>query len=56
MGRSDRQPWQLTGDLQADGTLFQEDSHRIFVPVRDDAGAFVGIADVRMLEGTPGDR
>ena len=38
--------------LQADGTLYQEDSRRSFAPVRDDDGAFAGIVDVRMLEGT----
>jgi CubicO group peptidase (beta-lactamase class C family) len=31
--------------LQEDGTLHQEDSHQRFVPVRDDAGSFAGIAN-----------
>jgi CubicO group peptidase (beta-lactamase class C family) len=32
--------------LQEDGTLHEEDSYERYVPVRDDAGSFAGIADV----------
>ncbi len=35
--------------LQDDGSLHQEDSHRRYVPVRDSAGSFAGIADVRSM-------
>jgi tetratricopeptide (TPR) repeat protein len=35
--------------LQADGTLHQEDSHERFVPVRDDAGSFAGVANADAL-------
>jgi CubicO group peptidase (beta-lactamase class C family) len=35
--------------LQEDGTLHEEDSHERYVPVRDDAGSFAGIADVRTI-------
>jgi len=40
--------------LQEDGTLHEEDSHRTYVPVRDAAGVFVGIADARMMEERDG--
>ena len=35
--------------LQEDGSLYEEDSHERYVPVRDSAGAFAGIADVRSI-------
>jgi CubicO group peptidase (beta-lactamase class C family) len=35
--------------LQEDGSLHEEDSHRRFVPIRDGAGSFAGIADVRSI-------
>jgi CubicO group peptidase (beta-lactamase class C family) len=35
--------------LQPDGTLHEEDSHERYVPVRDDVGAFAGIADTRSI-------
>jgi hypothetical protein len=40
--------------LQPDGTFYQEDSHRIFVPVRNDDGSFAGIVDQRFLDREPG--
>ena len=36
--------------LQPDGTFYQEDSHRILVPVRNDDGTFAGLVDQRFLE------
>jgi len=42
--------------LQEDGTFHEEDSHRTYLPVRDAAGAFVGIADARMMEQREGRR
>ncbi len=36
--------------LQPDGTFYQEDSHRVFVPVRHDDGSFAGLVDQRFLE------
>ena len=35
--------------LQDDGSLHEEDSHRRYVPVRDAAGSFAGIADVQSM-------
>jgi CubicO group peptidase (beta-lactamase class C family) len=35
--------------LQEDGSLHEEDSHRRYVPVRDAAGSFAGIADARSI-------
>jgi len=35
--------------LQEDGTLHEEDSHELYVPVRDNAGTLAGIADVRTI-------
>jgi CubicO group peptidase (beta-lactamase class C family) len=35
--------------LQEDGSLHEEDSHRRYVPVRDAAGSFAGIADATSL-------
>jgi CubicO group peptidase (beta-lactamase class C family) len=35
--------------LQADGSLHEEDSHERYLPIRDDAGALAGIADVRSI-------
>jgi CubicO group peptidase (beta-lactamase class C family) len=35
--------------LQEDGSLHEEDSHRRYVPVRDTAGSFAGIADARSI-------
>ena len=35
--------------LQPDGSLHQEDAHQRYVPVRDDAGALTGIADVASI-------
>jgi tetratricopeptide (TPR) repeat protein len=35
--------------LQPDGSLQEEDSYERYVPVRDDAGSFAGIADVRTI-------
>jgi CubicO group peptidase (beta-lactamase class C family) len=35
--------------LQEDGTLHEEDSHERYVPVRNNAGSFAGIADVRTV-------
>jgi CubicO group peptidase (beta-lactamase class C family) len=35
--------------LQPDGSLYEEDSHDSYVPVRDDAGSLAGIADVRSI-------
>lgn len=35
--------------LQEDGSLHEEDSHERYVSVRDDAGSFTGIADVRSI-------
>jgi CubicO group peptidase (beta-lactamase class C family) len=35
--------------LQPDGALHEEDSYRHYVPVRDAAGSFAGIADVRSV-------
>lgn len=35
--------------LQQDGSLHEEDSHRRYVPVRDVAGSFTGIADARSI-------
>jgi CubicO group peptidase (beta-lactamase class C family) len=40
--------------LQPDGTFYQEDSHRIFVPVRNDDGSFAGLVDQRFLDREPG--
>jgi hypothetical protein len=31
--------------LQDDGTFHEEDSHRRWVQVRDDSGAFLGLSD-----------
>jgi tetratricopeptide (TPR) repeat protein len=31
--------------LQPDGTLHEEDSHERYMPIRDDSGAFAGVAD-----------
>ena len=47
-----RFPWSGTFGmyLQPDGSLHQEDSHRIFVPVRNEDGSLAGIVDQRMLE------
>jgi hypothetical protein len=39
--------------LQDDGTLHEEDSHRSWVPVRDESGAFVGLADARYGDSSP---
>ncbi len=35
--------------LQDDGSLHQEDSHERYLPVRDDAGSFAGVADVSSI-------
>ncbi|MGE0552085.1 MAG: serine hydrolase [Gemmatimonadales bacterium] len=35
--------------LQDDGSLYEEDSQRRYLPVRDEAGRFAGIADERSL-------
>ncbi len=35
--------------LQEDGALHMEDSHERYVPVRDDAGSFAGIADASSI-------
>jgi CubicO group peptidase (beta-lactamase class C family) len=35
--------------LQPDGTLHEEDSYERYVPVRDEAGSFAGISDVRTI-------
>ncbi len=35
--------------LQPDGTLHEEDSYERYVPVRDEAGVFAGISDVRSI-------
>ena len=35
--------------LQEDGTFHQEDSNRRFAPVRDDSGAFAGLAPLEMV-------
>ncbi|MEJ2237632.1 MAG: serine hydrolase [Gemmatimonadales bacterium] len=35
--------------LQSDGTLHEEDSYERYVPVRDEAGVFAGISDVRTV-------
>ena len=35
--------------LQEDGSLHEEDSHRRYVPVRDAAGSFAGMADARSI-------
>jgi CubicO group peptidase (beta-lactamase class C family) len=40
--------------LQPDGTFHQEDSHRIFVPVRNDDGSLAGIVDQRFLDRESG--
>ncbi len=40
--------------LQPDGTFYQEDSHRIFVPVRDDDGSIAGIVDQRFMDRESG--
>lgn len=37
--------------LQEDGTLYEEDSHRRYGPVRNDDGSFAGIASVDLLAG-----
>ena len=40
---------------QEDGSFYQEDSRRRFVPVRDEDGSFAGIVEERILEeGSPG--
>jgi len=35
--------------LQDDGSLYEEDTHRRYIPIRDSAGAFAGISDVRSI-------
>ena len=47
-----RFPWSGTFGmyLQPDCSLHQEDSHQIFVPVRNEDGSLAGIVDQRMLE------
>ena len=40
--------------LQPDGTFHQEDSHRTFVPVRNDDGSLAGIVDQRILDRVSG--
>jgi CubicO group peptidase (beta-lactamase class C family) len=35
--------------LQDDGTLHSEDSYERYVPIRDEAGAFAGVADVEAI-------
>jgi hypothetical protein len=36
--------------LQEDGTFHAEDSQETYVPVRDDTGAFAGLAEQRLIE------
>ena len=35
--------------LQPDGSLYEEDSRRRYLPIRDEAGAFAGISDVNSV-------
>jgi hypothetical protein len=36
--------------LQPDGTFYQEDSQRTFIPVRNDDGSFAGLVDQRFMD------
>ena len=40
--------------LQPDGNFHAEDSHRVFVPVRNDNGSFAGLVDQRLLDRVSG--